>query len=163
MAKGKKKRTRRNVTVAVANIQATFNNTTVTITDTKGDTLCWSSAGTCGFKGSRKSPPFAGQMAAQQAADKASANNNVEMPTINTTTNLPKFSFSRETNTNITSPVRTIRIPSDSSYLDAQALSTVSTIHIFMMVLILVVCGQQQACCRRHRTKLPIILAQEEQ
>ena len=51
--------------------QATFNNTTVTITDTKGDTLCWASAGTSGFKGSRKSTPFAGQMAAQQAADKA--------------------------------------------------------------------------------------------
>ena len=43
----------------------------VTITDTKGDTLCWASAGTSGFKGSRKSTPFAGQMAAQQAADKA--------------------------------------------------------------------------------------------
>jgi small subunit ribosomal protein S11 len=67
----KKRRTRRNVTVAVAHIQATFNNTTVTITDTKGDTLCWASAGTCGFKGSRKSTPFAGQCAAQQAAEKA--------------------------------------------------------------------------------------------
>jgi ribosomal protein S11 len=43
----------------------------VTITDTKGDTLCWASAGTCGFKGSRKSTPFAGQCAAQQAAEKA--------------------------------------------------------------------------------------------
>lgn len=52
-------------------MHATFNNTTVTITDTKGDTLCWSSAGTCGFKGSRKSTPFAGQCAAQQAAEKA--------------------------------------------------------------------------------------------
>ncbi len=71
MAKGKKKRARRNVTVAVAHIRATFNNTTVTISDTKGDTLCWSSAGTCGFKGSRKSTPFAGQCAAQQAAEKA--------------------------------------------------------------------------------------------
>ena len=71
MAKSKKRRTRRNVTVAVAFIKATFNNTTVTITDTKGDTLCWSSAGTCGFKGSRKSTPFAGQCAAQQAAEKA--------------------------------------------------------------------------------------------
>ena len=67
----KKRRTRRNVTIAVVHIQATFNNTTVTITDTKGDTLCWSSAGTCGFKGSRKSTPFAGQCAAQQAAEKA--------------------------------------------------------------------------------------------
>jgi small subunit ribosomal protein S11 len=59
------------VTVGVAHIKATFNNTTVTITDTKGDTLCWSSAGTSGFKGSRKSTPFAGQLAAQQAAEKA--------------------------------------------------------------------------------------------
>lgn len=57
--------------MGVAHIQSTFNNTTVTITDTKGDTLCWASAGTCGFKGSRKSTPFAGQMAAQQAAEKA--------------------------------------------------------------------------------------------
>ena len=71
MAKGKKRRARRNVTVAVAHIKATFNNTTVTISDTKGDTLCWASAGTCGFKGSRKSTPFAGQCAAQQAAEKA--------------------------------------------------------------------------------------------
>ena len=71
MAKGKKRKTRRNVTVAIAHVKATFNNTTVTITDTKGDTLCWASAGTCGFKGSRKSTPFAGQCAAQQAAEKA--------------------------------------------------------------------------------------------
>jgi small subunit ribosomal protein S11 len=67
----KPKKVRRNVTVGIAYITATFNNTTVTITDTKGDTLCWSSAGTSGFKGSRKSTPFAGQMAAQQAAEKA--------------------------------------------------------------------------------------------
>lgn len=71
MAKTKKRRVRRNVTVAIAHIKATFNNTTVTITDTKGDTLCWASAGTTGFKGSRKSTPFAGQCAAQQAAEKA--------------------------------------------------------------------------------------------
>lgn len=57
--------------MGVAHVNATFNNTTVTITDTKGETLCWASAGTCGFKGSRKSTPFAGQMAAQQAAEKA--------------------------------------------------------------------------------------------
>lgn len=71
MAKVVKRKTRRNVTVGVAHIKATFNNTTVTITDTKGDTLCWASSGTSGFKGSRKSTPFAGQMAAQQAAEKA--------------------------------------------------------------------------------------------
>lgn len=72
MAKTKRRKTRRNVTVGIAYIKATFNNTTVTITDTKGDTLCWASAGTSGFKGSRKSTPFAGQLAAQQAAEKAS-------------------------------------------------------------------------------------------
>src|SRR3954468_21150538 len=68
----KKKKVRRNVTVAIAHVKATFNNTVVTITDTKGDTLCWASAGTCGFKGSRKSTPLAGQCASQQAAEKAS-------------------------------------------------------------------------------------------
>jgi len=71
VAKTKRRKARRNVTVAVAHIKATFNNTTVTITDTKGDTLCWASAGTCGFKGSRKSTPFAGQCAAQQVAERA--------------------------------------------------------------------------------------------
>ncbi|AMV32526.1 30S ribosomal protein S11 [Pirellula sp. SH-Sr6A] len=68
---GKRRKIRRNVTAGIAHIKATFNNTTVTITDTKGDTLCWASAGTSGFKGSRKSTPFAGQSAAQQAAEKA--------------------------------------------------------------------------------------------
>jgi small subunit ribosomal protein S11 len=67
----KKRKVRRNVAVGVAFIKATFNNTMVTITDSKGDTLCWASAGTSGFKGSRKSTPFAGQSAAQQAAEKA--------------------------------------------------------------------------------------------
>jgi len=69
--KTRKKRTRRNVSLGVAHVHASFNNTTVTVTDTKGDSLCWASAGTCGFKGSRKSTPFAGQCAAQQAAEKA--------------------------------------------------------------------------------------------
>ena len=71
MSKTKKRKARRHVTVGVAHIKATFNNTAVTITDTKGDTLCWASAGTTGFKGSRKSTPFAGQCAAQQAAERA--------------------------------------------------------------------------------------------
>jgi small subunit ribosomal protein S11 len=71
VAKVKRRKQRRNVSVAVAHIRSSFNNTTVTITDTKGDTLCWASSGTCGFKGSRKSTPFAGQVAAQQAAEKA--------------------------------------------------------------------------------------------
>jgi small subunit ribosomal protein S11 len=69
--KTKKKRVRKNVTTGVAFIKASFNNTIVTITDGKGETLCWASAGTSGFKGSRKSTPFAGQCAAQQAAEKA--------------------------------------------------------------------------------------------
>ena len=71
MAKAKRKRTRRNVTRAIAHIKATFNNTTVTITDANGDVLCWATAGTSGFKGSRKSTPFAAQLAAQDAAKKA--------------------------------------------------------------------------------------------
>lgn len=71
MAKAKKRKVRRNVTSGIAYIKATFNNTNVSIADMKGDILCWSTAGTNGFKGSRKSTPFAGQMAAQQAAEKA--------------------------------------------------------------------------------------------
>lgn len=71
MAKGKKKRIRRNVTKGIAFVKATFNNTLVTIADTDGNVLCWASAGTAGFKGSRKSTPFAGQCAAQQCAEKA--------------------------------------------------------------------------------------------
>ncbi|MDR1141499.1 MAG: 30S ribosomal protein S11 [Planctomycetaceae bacterium] len=67
----KKRKVKRIVAAGIAHIKATFNNTTVTITDSKGDALCWSTAGTCNFKGSRKSTPFAGQMAAQQAAEKA--------------------------------------------------------------------------------------------
>ena len=70
---GKKggRREKKNVPHGIVHIRATFNNTTITITDTKGDTLCWSSAGTVNFKGSRKSTPFAGQIAAQQAAENA--------------------------------------------------------------------------------------------
>jgi len=67
----RRRKTRRQVSHAVVHIKATFNNTTVTVTDTEGNTLCWASGGTCGFKGSRKSTPFAGQLAAQQAAEKA--------------------------------------------------------------------------------------------
>ncbi len=72
MAKSKKRKARRNVTRGVAHIKATFNNTIVTITDTNGDTLCYASAGTVGFKGSRKSTPFAAQRAAEDCAGKAS-------------------------------------------------------------------------------------------
>lgn len=68
---GARRKPRRNVSSGVVHIRSTFNNTTVTVADSKGDTLCWSTSGTSGFKGSRKSTPFAGQMAAQQAAEKA--------------------------------------------------------------------------------------------
>jgi small subunit ribosomal protein S11 len=71
MAKSKKRKTRRNVSRGIAHIQATFNNTIVTITDTAGDVLCWASAGTVGFKGSRKSTPFAAQRAAEVCAERA--------------------------------------------------------------------------------------------
>jgi small subunit ribosomal protein S11 len=71
VAKSKKRKTRRNVAVGIVYIKASFNNTSITVTDAKGDTLCWASAGTSGFKGSRKSTPFAGQMASQQVAEKA--------------------------------------------------------------------------------------------
>ena len=56
---------------AVCHIQSTFNNTIITITDPAGDTLCWASAGTIGYKGSRKSTPFAAQKAAESVAEKA--------------------------------------------------------------------------------------------
>ena len=68
MSKVVRKKIRRNVARAVAHIKATFNNTTVTITDLNGDVLCWATAGTSGFKGSRKSTPFAAQRAAETAA-----------------------------------------------------------------------------------------------
>ncbi|MBX3436610.1 MAG: 30S ribosomal protein S11 [Planctomycetaceae bacterium] len=71
VANAKRKRTRRNVTRAIAHIKATFNNTTVTITDTNGEVLCWATAGSSGFKGSRKSTPFAAQKAAETCADRA--------------------------------------------------------------------------------------------
>lgn len=67
-----KRRERRHVDRAIAHIKSTFNNTTVTITDTQGNTLSWSTAGSVGFKGSRKSTPFAAQMAAENAAKAAS-------------------------------------------------------------------------------------------
>ena len=71
MAQGKKKRIRRNVTRGIAHIKATFNNTTVTITDTNGDVLCWATTGTVGFKGSRKSTPFAAQRASETCSERA--------------------------------------------------------------------------------------------
>ena len=63
-----RRRERKNVAYGVAHIKSSFNNTIVTITDTEGNTLSWASAGNVGFKGSRKSTPFAAQMAAEKAA-----------------------------------------------------------------------------------------------
>ena len=71
MAKAKRRKVRRNVTRAIAHIKATFNNTIVTITDPNGDVLCRATAGTSGFKGSRKSTPFAAQRAAETCAERA--------------------------------------------------------------------------------------------
>jgi small subunit ribosomal protein S11 len=74
-AKGKGGRTRKkekkNVAVGVAHVAATFNNTIITITDPQGNAISWSSAGMMGFKGSRKSTPYAAQMAAEDAGRKA--------------------------------------------------------------------------------------------
>lgn len=69
-----KRRLKKNVESGVAHIRSTFNNTIVTITDPRGNTIAWASAGTMGFKGSRKSTPFAAQMAAEQAAKTAMEN-----------------------------------------------------------------------------------------
>lgn len=66
-----KKKTKKNVLAGIAHIQATFNNTIVTIADSVGNTLSWSAAGVLGFKGSRKSTPFAAQLVAEDAARKA--------------------------------------------------------------------------------------------
>jgi small subunit ribosomal protein S11 len=69
--KAAKKKSKKNVATGIAHIQSTFNNTVVTITDVNGNTVSWSSAGSRGFKGSRKSTPFAAQLAAEEAARKA--------------------------------------------------------------------------------------------
>ncbi|HLE16654.1 MAG TPA: 30S ribosomal protein S11, partial [Syntrophales bacterium] len=66
-----KKKEKKNITEGIAHIQSTFNNTIVTITDFSGNVIAWASAGTEGFKGSRKSTPFAAQMAAENAVKKA--------------------------------------------------------------------------------------------
>jgi small subunit ribosomal protein S11 len=66
-----RKRARRNVSEAIAYVQASFNNTIITITDRQGNTLAWATAGGAGFKGSRKSTPFAAQVAAEQAGKAA--------------------------------------------------------------------------------------------
>ncbi len=69
--RGGKKKEKKNVPVGLAHIKSTFNNTIVTFTDMKGNVVAWASAGTCGFKGSKKGTPYAAQVAAQAAAKKA--------------------------------------------------------------------------------------------
>lgn len=71
------RRERKNVPHGQAHIHASFNNTIVTITDLQGNTLCWASSGSAGFKGSRKSTPFAAQLAAQSVAGTARSDFNV--------------------------------------------------------------------------------------
>jgi len=66
-----RRRERKNITSGVAHVNASFNNTMITITDVQGNAIAWSSAGTMGFKGSRKSTPYAAQVAAEDAAKKA--------------------------------------------------------------------------------------------
>jgi small subunit ribosomal protein S11 len=74
-----KRKARKNVPHGQAHIYATFNNTIVTITDLQGNTIAWATAGTSGFKGSRKSTPYAARMAGQQAAKAAIDNGMVEI------------------------------------------------------------------------------------
>jgi len=66
-----RRRERKNITAAVAHVNASFNNTMITITDAQGNTIAWSTSGSQGFKGSRKSTPFAAQVAAEDAGRKA--------------------------------------------------------------------------------------------
>tara|TARA_B100001248_G_scaffold61944_1_gene42732 strand:- start:119 stop:508 length:390 start_codon:yes stop_codon:yes gene_type:complete len=66
-----KKKVKKNIVSGIAHINSTFNNTIITITDNTGNTISWSSSGNKGFKGSRKSTPFAAQLAAEEAAKKA--------------------------------------------------------------------------------------------
>jgi small subunit ribosomal protein S11 len=66
-----RKRERKNITSGIAHVNSSFNNTMITITDVQGNTIAWSSSGNMGFKGSRKSTPYAAQMAAETAARKA--------------------------------------------------------------------------------------------
>jgi len=74
VAKSVRRKVRKNVAKAIVHIKATFNNTLITVTDPDGDTICSSSAGCVGFKGSRKSTPFAAQQAAQRCANTAKRN-----------------------------------------------------------------------------------------
>lgn len=79
MAKSGKRKVRRHVTRAIAHIRSTFNNTMITITDFNGETICWASSGTVGFKGTRKSTPFAAQRAGETVAQAAKRHGVVEI------------------------------------------------------------------------------------
>ncbi len=70
-APGKRKKAKKNISYGIAHVQATFNNTIIMITDMQGNAIAWSSGGVRGFKGSRKSTPFAAQLAAEDAGKKA--------------------------------------------------------------------------------------------
>jgi small subunit ribosomal protein S11 len=72
--KGARKKVKKNVQSGIAHIHSTFNNTMITITDVAGNTLCWATAGAQGFKGSRKSTPFAAQVAAEECSKRAMEN-----------------------------------------------------------------------------------------
>ena len=71
MKKGARKKVKKNVQSGIAHIQSTFNNTIITITDVAGNVVCWATSGGAGFKGSRKSTPFAAQVAAEDCAKRA--------------------------------------------------------------------------------------------
>jgi small subunit ribosomal protein S11 len=72
--KGSRKKVKKNVQSGIAHVHSTFNNTMITITDVSGNVLCWATAGAQGFKGSRKSTPFAAQVAAEECSKKAIEN-----------------------------------------------------------------------------------------
>jgi small subunit ribosomal protein S11 len=71
LKKGTRKKVKKSVQTGIAHIQSTFNNTMITVTDVSGNVLCWATAGAQGFKGSRKSTPFAAQVAAEECSKKA--------------------------------------------------------------------------------------------
>jgi len=79
VAKSGKKKVRRHVTRAIAHVRSTFNNTMITITDFNGEAICWASSGTVGFKGTRKSTPFAAQRAGETVAQAAKRHGVVEI------------------------------------------------------------------------------------
>jgi small subunit ribosomal protein S11 len=85
----RKRRVKKNIESGIAHIRSTFNNTIVTITDVHGNALSWSSAGALGFRGSRKSTPFAAQMAAETAAIRALQAAGLEVTAIRDVTPVP--------------------------------------------------------------------------